>query len=124
LDEKNAEALHLRATARQLLGRHDEALADLNQAVVLDGRYTAALCNHRASLHASRGEYELALADYAVVLQLHPAHCSALAGREPPGPAGRGPRQPPAPRPPRPRAPPGAERPGRRPTPSPPARRW
>jgi len=82
LDEKNAEALHLRATARQLLGRHDEALADLNQAVVLDGRYTAALCNHRASLHASRGEYELALADYAVVLQLDPANCAALAGRE------------------------------------------
>src|SRR5262249_19122518 len=38
--------------------------------------------NQRAFLHAAAGEYELALADYAIVLQLDPHNVTALVGRE------------------------------------------
>jgi tetratricopeptide (TPR) repeat protein len=78
----NARTLFLRGSVQQLLERHEEALADFNQAVLLDPQYTAAYCNQRALIHAGRGEYELALTDYAIVLQLDPTNVTALAGRE------------------------------------------
>jgi hypothetical protein len=50
--------------------------------VLRDPGYTAAYCNQRAHVHAAAGEYELALADYAIVLQLDPLNVTALSGRE------------------------------------------
>ncbi len=78
----NARAMFLRATVYQQREQHDEALADFHQAVLLDPQYTAAYCNQRALLHAARGDYELALADYAIVLQLDETNVTALLGRE------------------------------------------
>jgi tetratricopeptide (TPR) repeat protein len=78
----NARALFLRGTVYQQREQHDEALADFHQAVLLDPQYTAAYCNQRALLHAARGDYELALADYAIVLQLDETNVTALLGRE------------------------------------------
>src|SRR5262249_30283275 len=75
-------AFYLRGNAHQLLERHDEALHDLHQAVLRDPSHTAAYCNQRAHVHATAGEYELALADYGIVLQLDPLNVTALSGRE------------------------------------------
>ncbi len=82
LNPANAEAFAQRASAFRALARQEESLADLNQAVLLDPRHTAAYCNQRATLHFQNGEYEQALADYAIVLQLDPANLTALLGRE------------------------------------------
>src|SRR5262249_14841294 len=77
-----ASALFLRGCANQFLERHDEALADLHQAVLRDPSYTSAYCNQRAWVHVAAGNYELALADYGIVLQLDPLDVTALAGKE------------------------------------------
>ncbi len=74
--------LFQRGTVKQLLERHEEALIDFNQAVLLDPSYTPAYCNQRAQLHLRRGEHEQALADYAVVLRLDPSNVTARAGQE------------------------------------------
>ncbi len=82
LNPKNAEAFSLRASAHQARGEDDDALADLTQAVLLDGKYTAAYSNQRAQVHLRFNQYEQALANFAVVLQLDPANLTALIGRE------------------------------------------
>ena len=63
-----------------------------NQAVLLDTRHTAAYCNQRALVHLAAGEPELAVADYAIVLQLDPTNITALIGREQALEAARAPR--------------------------------
>src|SRR5262249_6035766 len=78
----DARTLFLRGSAYQALEQHDKALDDVHQAVLRDSAYTAAYSNQRAFLHAAAGEYELALADYAIVLQLDPHNVTALVGRE------------------------------------------
>jgi tetratricopeptide (TPR) repeat protein len=82
LNPNNARTLFLRGTVYQHREQHVEALNDFQQAVLLDPSYTAAYCNQRALVHASRGDYELALADYAIVLQLDKTNVTALLGRE------------------------------------------
>ncbi|HTU18228.1 MAG TPA: tetratricopeptide repeat protein [Gemmataceae bacterium] len=82
LNPSNARTLFLRGTVYQHREQHPEALADFQQAVLLDPSYTAAYCNQRALLHAAQGDYELALADYAIVLQLDRTNVTALLGRE------------------------------------------
>jgi tetratricopeptide (TPR) repeat protein len=82
LNPNNARTLFLRGTVYQTLEQHERALADLNQAVLLDPQYTAAFCNQRALIHAANCEYELALAEYAIVLQLDRTNLTALLGRE------------------------------------------
>ncbi len=82
LNAGNARSLFLRGTVHQLREQHEQALADFQQAVLLDPQYTAAYCNQRALLHVTRGEYEDALADYAIVLQLDETNLTALLGRE------------------------------------------
>jgi len=82
LNPDDARTLFLRGTAQAALGHDEAALADLNQAVLLDPQYTAAYCAQQATVHVARGEYDLALADYAIILQLDPTNVTALAGRE------------------------------------------
>jgi tetratricopeptide (TPR) repeat protein len=77
-----ARTYFLRGSAFQSLEQHDKALDDFHQAVLRDPAYTAAYSNQRAFLHAAAGEYDLALADYAIVLQLDPHNVTALVGRE------------------------------------------
>jgi tetratricopeptide (TPR) repeat protein len=82
LNPNNARTLFLRGTVYQTLEQHERALADLNQAVLLDPQYTVAFCNQRALIHAANDEYELALAEYAIVLLLDRTNLTALMGRE------------------------------------------
>jgi tetratricopeptide (TPR) repeat protein len=82
LNPNNARTLFLRGTVYQNREQHTEALNDFQQAVLLDPSYTAAYCNQRALIHTARGDYELALADYAIVLQLDKTNVTALLGRE------------------------------------------
>jgi tetratricopeptide (TPR) repeat protein len=82
LNPNNARTLFLRGSVYQTLEQHERALADLNQAVLLDPQYTAAFCNQRALIHAANDEYELALAEYAIVLLLDRTNLTALMGRE------------------------------------------
>src|SRR5262249_40159352 len=74
----DARTLFLRGSAYQFLEQHEKALSDLHQAVLYDPRYTASYCNQRAWVHATSGNHELALADYAIVLQLDPLNVTAL----------------------------------------------
>jgi tetratricopeptide (TPR) repeat protein len=82
LNPNNARTLFLRATVYQHREQHQEALNNFQQAVLLDPQYTAVYCNQRALVHALHGNYEQALADYAIVLQLDSTNVTALLGRE------------------------------------------
>jgi hypothetical protein len=54
----------------------------MTNAMLLDPKHAAAYCGQRGLLHAARGEYMQALADYTVVLMLDPQHLNVPIWRE------------------------------------------
>ena len=59
-----------------MLGRLDEALEHLNEAVKISGSSAQVVCS-RADLHADLGHYEQALGDYALAVERDPAFAHA-----------------------------------------------
>jgi tetratricopeptide (TPR) repeat protein len=82
LDPSNARAFAFRGLSRQALKQIESSVSDYANAVRLDGRYAAAYCNQLAALHSARGEYEMAAADYSLILLFDPANDAAKAGRD------------------------------------------
>jgi tetratricopeptide (TPR) repeat protein len=82
LDPANARAYAFRGLSHQALKRSESAVIDFANAVRLDAKYAAAYCNQRAALHSDRGEYELAVADYSLLLVLDPDNHDAKAARD------------------------------------------
>jgi len=82
LDSKNALTFFRRAKAYQFMEQQDRALNDLHHAVLLDPQYTAAYCLQRAVVNTVNQEFEQALTDYAITLQLDPTNVTALTSCE------------------------------------------
>src|SRR5262249_11992250 len=79
IDPRNAASYAHRAAVYRHQRQHAQALADLTQAVKLDGRYAAAYCGQSGLVHAAQGQFERALADYAVALLLEPDNAELAA---------------------------------------------
>jgi hypothetical protein len=82
LNPTNAATFAQRAESLRALKKHDLALRDMTNAMLLDPKHAAAYCGQRGLLHAARGEYMQALADYTVVLMLDPQHPNVPIWRE------------------------------------------
>lgn len=78
--EATAFAYAMRGRARADLGRLEEAIADCNAALRLDGGCALAYC-HRGWAHAARLEYKLAVPDYSEAIRLDPKLAAAHAWR-------------------------------------------
>jgi tetratricopeptide (TPR) repeat protein len=76
------DALGARGGVFRALERHAEALADLAAAAQHNPRYAAEYLVQRGIVSGSRGEFDLALADLVVALQINPGKSSALRARE------------------------------------------
>jgi tetratricopeptide (TPR) repeat protein len=81
LSANNAQAIANRGNAYQLQQRHEEALQDFGDAVVLDAKYAASYCIQRGQVEVDRGNFQQALADYAIALKIVPNSRTARAGR-------------------------------------------
>lgn len=66
-----ASLLNQRGTCLALIGEHEKALSDLNEAVASDQKYAPAF-NNRAWMRAHKGELEPALADVNKAIELSP----------------------------------------------------
>jgi tetratricopeptide (TPR) repeat protein len=82
LDPHFAEALADRAGVYRALARHKEALADLTTAVHLDPKYAAEYLVQLGIVRGATGEFNGAIADFIVALQLDPANKAAIRGKE------------------------------------------
>jgi Mlc titration factor MtfA (ptsG expression regulator) len=79
-DEERAEALHERALALDEMGRTQEALADLDEAIRLCPDFSLALAD-RGAIRGERGDVDGALADLDEALRLDPEDDAALLAR-------------------------------------------
>jgi tetratricopeptide (TPR) repeat protein len=77
-----AQALANRASAYQLLDRHDAALQDITRALLLDRKYAAAYCTQRGILQLTHERLDGAVADLTVALLLDPDNLAARAFHE------------------------------------------
>ncbi len=75
-----ARTLFFRSKAQSALGARDAALADMDEAIPLDGSQ-ATFFLHRADLHRAKGDLENALADYGAAIQRDPDDRPALEAR-------------------------------------------
>ena len=82
LDPKFTEALAHRAGVYRAMARHKEALADLTSAVQQDPKYAAEYLVQLGIVRGARGEFNGAIADFIVALQLDPANKAALRAKE------------------------------------------
>lgn len=81
LDARNkAIALGNRGAAYKLMGRYDEAIADLDIAIGLDPRNPQYWCQ-RGDLRAKKQQYAEAIADYTAALDKVPNYVWAFRGR-------------------------------------------
>lgn len=62
------------------LGRREDAISDLSQAVTL-GHTSAVLYHYRGRAYSELGRYELAIQDYSEALKIEPDHDRSLRGR-------------------------------------------
>lgn len=67
IDPKDADAFYNRATLHDLLGNREQAIADYNQAVLLEPNDALALYN-RGALHHAMGQDQSAIADLGAAL--------------------------------------------------------
>lgn len=78
--EDKAKAFRNRGLARVDAGAHDQALADLSEAIKLNSGDAASFAG-RAQVRLSRGETDAAIADYSAALSLAPQSATYLIGR-------------------------------------------
>lgn len=82
LDSRLDRAYLHRAVLRTKGGQLEFALEDLAHATRLDSRHAAVYCGQLGNLHAARGNYECAVADYTVALLLDPDNATVRAARD------------------------------------------
>ncbi|MBI3408349.1 MAG: tetratricopeptide repeat protein [Planctomycetes bacterium] len=82
LDPRLDRAYLHRAVLRNKGGHLDLALEDLAHATRLDTQHAAVYCGQLGNLHAARGSYECAVADYTVALLLDPDNATVRAARD------------------------------------------
>lgn len=80
LNSDFTEAYNNRGVAKNILGHHQDALADYNRAIALNPDYAVAYHN-RGSVKDILGQYEAAIADYNRAIALSPAYAEAYNGR-------------------------------------------
>jgi tetratricopeptide (TPR) repeat protein len=81
LDAKNADAFNGRCWSRAVLGRElQEALRDCNESIRLDSGYANAF-GSRAFVYVRLGQFDRAIADYNMRLELEPKNSRSLYGR-------------------------------------------
>src|SRR5260370_34073861 len=66
----DAQAYNMRGSVLGRAGRNQEALADFDHAIAIDGNYAQAYAN-RGQVHRQMNRHELALADYNNALSLY-----------------------------------------------------
>src|SRR5436305_40290 len=76
----DAQAYNMRGSVLGRAGRTQEALADFDRAIALDGNYTQAHAN-RGQVHRQANRLDLALADYNKALTLDQNYAAAYLGR-------------------------------------------
>jgi tetratricopeptide (TPR) repeat protein len=79
-DPRKWKAFHNRGVSYALLGRYEEALADLTKAIELNGTDANTWFN-RAEVRYELGQYEDATEDYSQVLEREPEDFGAITGR-------------------------------------------
>lgn len=82
LDPQNSRAFAQRAAVRKSAGQHDMALDDLAHAARIDTAQMVSYCMQLGLVHATRGNFERAVADYTMVLMLDPLNADAITARE------------------------------------------
>jgi tetratricopeptide (TPR) repeat protein len=82
LNPKFTEALADRAGVFRALAKHREALADLTSAVHQDPKYAAEYLVQLGIVRGATGEFNGAIADFIVALQLDPTNKGAVRGKE------------------------------------------
>lgn len=78
--DQKAHAYRNRGRARAEAGAHDAALADLGEAIRLNGLDSQAL-SYRAQVHVTRGDLASAIADFGEVIRLRPNAAIGYSGR-------------------------------------------
>ena len=78
--EQKGVAYRHRGLARASAGARDQAIADLNEAIRLNGSDVAAYTG-RAHVQLARGENDAAIADFSAAIVLSPRSTTALTGR-------------------------------------------
>jgi tetratricopeptide (TPR) repeat protein len=77
---RQANSYSNRGNSYRLKGDHDRAIADLNEAIRLDPKYTAAYSN-RGNAYYSKADYDHAIADYTEAIRLDPKYATAYSSR-------------------------------------------
>jgi tetratricopeptide (TPR) repeat protein len=77
---KRAGAYMNRGTTYALMRDYDRAIADLDQAIRLDTRYSKAYTN-RGAVYDKKGDYERAIADLDQAIRLNPKNTDAFGNR-------------------------------------------
>jgi len=76
IDEKDAMLRYWRATAYLSMGKSKQALADLDQVILLKPDFSSAIMQ-RGTVHLKQGSFELAKIDFASVVKSNPSNAEA-----------------------------------------------